>query len=689
MSYFPIDSVVTLHNLKNGYNGTRGIVRTNRSDHGRQKVNLILRDNSRKTVAIKIKPKNMKLVSLTGFNRDITEQSNVGIAKDIKRGSQSATEALASRSFQPLLFHLSFEHSGILQSSLNFLKRCNDETLDDVMSGVRNNPGGNVKSPSLWIELLVKASEVEPSCKSLIAKNIGPLVKCMSNDTERLFFKNNMHWREGIMAYVMLVLDILGESMDPASPSHDKKTAETLLEYEDLLSSIIQWGFWGKRPDIEKELDTQDLLQITDIGFTLVNYLVNYAHNKRDESELTSEGGKRMITSIGCTPIINKDYDSTCMVSLTAALVHQLARKEHFFHVAASLGRNGAKPYNRILELFIIFGGCIDKGVILEVIDFGTNHNPDLDSVELIVKLSRFIVLQEISNSNLCDKPQPSDSRAAFAIRAGMIEMCLTFLESFGEGKEVIGFLMQGVFLSIYDISLHQKTTKAIRSKRQDIEDKLASLEHNIHITSSTKCMELVGIVRSTLDIQGTYCCRCNKELSRTGVKQCNGCGIMVYCSKACQKEDWLDGGHKLSCCKSYTHESAGLFQGRLFPTARCLVSKSDRAATKVKDLEKSMTTIQLKLFLDHSDTILTQAMTLGIPLYDCVVRFDLRECPPTVTTKSYTEWFDTQESMKGFEESRSKENIMCVYKSNVFYGEDESDLVGIQRFFPLDSFLM
>lgn len=209
--------------------------------------------------------------------------------------------------------------------------------------------------------------------------------------------------------------------------------------------------------------------------------------------------------------------------------------------------------------------------------------------------------------------------------------------------------------------------------------------------------MELVGIVRSTLDIQATYCCRCNKELRRTGVKQCNGCGIMVYCSKACQKEDWLDGGHKLSCCKSfgwlpfqsfmtYTHETAGLFQGRIFPIA---VHKSDRALAKLEDLEKNITTIQLKLFLDHSDTILTQAMGLGIPLYDCVVYFDLRECPPTVTTKSYTECFATPESMKGFEDSRSRENITCVYKSNVFYGEDESDLVGIQRFFPLESFLM
>ena len=88
---------------------------------------------------------------------------------------------------------------------------------------------------------------------------------------------------------------------------------------------------------------------------------------------------------------------------------------------------------------------------------------------------------------------------------------------------------------------------------------------------------------------------------------------------------------------------------------------------------------IQLKLFLDHSETILAQASTLDIPLWDCVVWFDLRHCPLRVETKSYTEYYETPEQ---FEESRSEDNIMCIYASSFYVGESAHELAK-QRFFP------
>ena len=80
------------------------------------------------------------------------------------------------------------------------------------------------------------------------------------------------------------------------------------------------------------------------------------------------------------------------------------------------------------------------------------------------------------------------------------------------------------------------------------------------------KCMELLDMVRSVLDLNGLYCCRCNKSLGKKDMKRCNGCNCMTYCSKACQKEDWLNG-HNITCNKPYIDEQSGQFQGRMWPS--------------------------------------------------------------------------------------------------------------------------
>ena len=178
-----------------------------------------------------------------------------------------------------------------------------------------------------------------------------------------------------------------------------------------------------------------------------------------------------------------------------------------------------------------------------------------------------------------------------------------------------------------------------------------------------------------------------NKLLGRRERKQCN---TMTYCSVACQREDWLDGGHKLACCKQYTNERAGHFQGRFWPL---IVPESERAAGMVKELEVNTAMIQLKLFLDNSETILTQAVSLGVPLSDCFVWFDLRVCPLMVEVKTQTKLITPKEE-KNFEECRSKDNITCIYWSYIFNSElgedygrfDESEKVPnlfMQRFFP------
>ena len=141
-----------------------------------------------------------------------------------------------------------------------------------------------------------------------------------------------------------------------------------------------------------------------------------------------------------------------------------------------------------------------------------------------------------------------------------------------------------------------------------------------------------------------------------------------------------MNGGHSLSCNKLYTTEHAGQYQGRI----TCM-PESERSAAKLKELEINITMVQLKLFLDHSKTILDQASSLGIPLYDCVVRFDLRLYPLTVTTVNYAEYV-VSEVRKGFEDSRSRENITCAYFSGFYHAAANGGTMQqlrMQRFFP------
>ena len=118
------------------------------------------------------------------------------------------------------------------------------------------------------------------------------------------------------------------------------------------------------------------------------------------------------------------------------------------------------------------------------------------------------------------------------------------------------------------------------------------------------------------------------------------------------------------------------------------IIDLFDLGLNYVKDCTCEETALLVQLLVNK------QAKTLDIPLYDCVVLFDLRECPSVVEVATYTEYFDTYyhhvpEVKEGFEFSRSKENITCVYLSNLciikegLFTDDEPSELWMQRLFP------
>jgi len=529
----------------------------------------------------------------------------------------------------------------------------------------------------LDIKVLSKAAELEPSCTMQIMQNIGPLVSCMCNDMTRLFFQSSKHWKEGILPFVWLIGSMISDSINSA----DNQVVNTLLQHEGLLTSIVQWIFWKEyRPDIVKVLGMKECAAITELGRNIVGMLVNDTYQIRDTIGLTVEC-KQLMWSIGTTPIVSREYDQTCMTSLNEGFIHRTkeAKSENLCHELL------------LLQVLVTDIDCVDKGIITSLVDFGLNFTSDYNSSAIVAGLSSYCLKQ-------------SDTRVAFAIRAGLIEMCLNFIERFGrddffkEGKHSFCHCLESIFTTINTVSLHQKTAKAIRSKRQDIERALARLEKKGKVERALAGMTndmnddendcswlLLNMVRSILNLNGTYCCWCNKSLTKTEAKQCYGCHRMSYCSKACQRYDWLNG-HKHTCNESYTDEKVGQFQGRLLPTInKQFIPEDERDAAKLGELEINITKIQLKLFLDNAETILSEAISLDLDLCDCVVAFDLSYCPLHVSVMKYTTYYNITGMREGFEKSRSKDNITCVYHSRVCIRELDKGYytLAMQRLFP------
>jgi len=463
--------------------------------------------------------------------------------------------------------NISLVQSGIVSTVLNFLGRCEHESFHKVLAEAKGhvlspdgvfipNMGGDLVSPVIWINVLLKAVQLEPGCTLQIAESIGPLVRCMVNDMSRLFFQSDKHWREGIATFSGLVSGIISKSIKGTDET--KKVVDTLLNHEGLLSSIIQWGFYDDehRPDIVEEVGIEICTQIVSSG---TNSVANIVDRIKDGKRSLTAEGRGLLKAIGSTPIVNQDYDPTCMVSYVEGLI-RIVKKEGWERVDLNV-------WSFLISNLMAETDCIDKGVITEVLELGTNFTNDTSSAELITRLASRTICIEISE----DTVQSNDARTAFAIRAGLLEMCLGFIERFYSHSSVnvdegLFYFIGRVLTIVHDLSLHQKTAKAITSKKIIIEEKLVCLEQNTDITSYTECKDLLGMVKSILSLGGgSYCCRCNKSLSRTEVMQCNGCNCMMYCSRACQKEDWLNG-HNVTCGKTYTADLAGQFQGRFWP---------------------------------------------------------------------------------------------------------------------------
>jgi len=557
----------------------------------------------------------------------------------IQRGNDDATKFYCSNKYK-----LTRDKTGVLLSSvLGYLQRCDNENFDEVLIDIRGRlyhssemQIGDLECPSIWVNVLYHVGMLQPSYYLQIAQSIGPLVKCMCGDMKRLFFQNNKHWFETIPLFSALVWSMISKS--------ESDVIKALLQHEGLLQSIVQWRFWEQnRPDISEELDADAYSIVYNCGRQGTTLLVAAATNLRE--------------SIGSTPVVNKDCLSKGWSdSFVSGLITEIMNSDEYDEEDVSTLRH-----------LIEGADCVDGCVIADMIYFGMKSENYYEDATLAVELVCTMLKKGTALTNV-----PNDTRVAFAIRASLINMCLELIDKFGckvRDSKALFLHIENIFKTIHGVALHKKSWKAIRHERLDIQEKLEQLDATITHDSSKK---LLDMVKSILDINGAYCCHCNKSLGRKERKQCSGCNLVTYCSEACQKQDWLNG-HNRACCKSFSVKTPGQFKGRILPET---IPDDERAAAKLQELEINNNMIQLKLFRDHSATIVAQAKLLNIPLCDCIVTFDLHHCPPLVQLGSKKDVDDDTPWTK---------NITCMFISPNYCEGDESKLVMQRWFFPID----
>lgn len=307
--------------------------------------------------------------------------------------------------------------------------------------------GGDLVSPVTWIKVLMNAVKYEPSCSLQIAESIGPLVSCMCKDTERKFFKRNKHWTDGgIYYFVWLISNV-------ESNGGNRQVIDVLLQREELLTSIVQWGFWNDehRPDLVEDLGSVLCGVVVKFGRNITRLLV---HTISDETNNVSTKDKTLLEAIGAASIVSEQYDPTCMVSFVEGLVQQMKTNE--------LDRSDLTTYIAL---------TITRGVVTETIDLGLNY-----ATEFTRAFSLALVLISIMR-------QGSDTRTAFAIRAGLIEMTLCFVDRFGEHESfadesfrgmrsslcsTIGHLLKGIHSISYIRRLRRQSGARVEVSRRN-----------------------------------------------------------------------------------------------------------------------------------------------------------------------------------------------------------------------------
>jgi hypothetical protein len=527
---------------------------------------------------------------------------------------------------------------------------------------------GNLRTPADWIEILVCFGEND-QCRLEIANGIQAVIRCLTDDTKRLFFKSNKHWHEAMPYFLHLVSNLVSNLYDEdESPA---TVCNILLQNEGFLESIVQTAFWTSyRPDLVEEYESHSFFRIQTCEFNahlairrlIYVGLEEYLNDPDEEGNLLratesfSQDGLDLIKTIAKIPVVSRVYDPECNVNYVVGLIRLLK------NVKSNVGDRWS--HFDILSLFTNNAHHVDNGIIAEVIELGSKFIANIDEASDILRISYSVLVRGAQRYVF-----PIDKRIAYAIKSGLLEMCFEFITRFecdtsvqliphGRSRDEMMDGLVCIADIIQAVAFHQNTSKAIRDRRSQIMEALNSLLTKVQSKQSIK---FVDILSSVMELNEGSCSHCNKTIEWRTALFCEGCRRVAYCGVKCQKEDWRYGSHSSDC--SLLARSADVI------LLTNIDVKSSRNILELTGLRNNIVTSQKQLFLRHKVSISSQLLT-SPDQSDYIAVFNLSNEQEPIIVHHYHDEFTCSKQRAWFEQLRSPGKVICMYTSQVLNGE-------------------
>ena len=562
-------------------------------------------------------------------------------------------------------FRLGLVDNGLIPVILGFLSQCEHEDFNEMVKKVK----GNLRTPVDWIEILAHLGNVE-QCKLEIANGIQAVVHCLCDDSKRLFFKSNKHWHDAVTTFVGLVTGWLFSSDDLASKVTASTVVNILLQNEGFLESMVHRCFWTSyRSDLVKEYESHQLsvdvkTLETDVHKVIRN-IVSIGHKRVMAQIPFPQDGLDLITTIAKTPVVNKAYDPECKVNCVVGTIRMLKLVDSV---------DQWDQFSILNSMFAYNADCVDNDVIADVIKLGRRFTANIYDSMSISKISYSMLVQKAQG-----QVYPIDKNIAFAIKSGLLEMCVEFITRFECGPSV-DFSFRDTMMEalvciadlIQNVALYQNTSKAIRDRRSHIMEALKPL---IGTVKSKQTTQFVDLLSSIMELNEGSCSRCNKPIEWRTALFCEGCRRVTYCGVKCQKKDWRHGSHSSHC--SFLACSADMMGLTMFDV------KSSRNISELKGLRNNIVTSQKKLFLRHKSSLFSQLLNYP-DQSDYIAVFVLSDKQKSIIVHYHDQW-KCSKRRKWFEDVRLPGKLICVFMSQVFNGEfDEDGNINIIHLFAI-----
>ena len=507
------------------------------------------------------------------------------------------------------------------------------------------------------------------------------LVRCLTDDTKRLFFKSNKYWHEAVTPFVSLLSDML----IPSSVDISAKVSNILLQNEGFLESIVQKCFWNShRSDLVKEHESYHqsyciktleafahvvIRNIIFIGLGMemapeAYYLLRLNLYTIKNRASFPQDGFDLVKTIAMIPVVSGAYDSGCNVYFVAGMIRMLKVVNSHYPV-------DRRDHFDTLQMCLLITDCADKDVLTDVIKLGNMFTANIDDACDILRVSHAMM---VCFDSAAKRLYPIDRRVAFAIKSGLLDMCFEFITHYfvcdmsvqviscdAQRDELMRYVVRIAQL-IQAVALHQNTSKAIRDRRCQIMEALQPLSIQVKTEQSTQFFDILS---SVIELNEGSCSRCNKPVDWRTALFCEGCRRVAYCGVKCQKKDWRYGSHSLNC--SFLASSADVLG-----LTTCDVRRS-RNIVELTGLRNNIITSQKKLFLRHEVALFSQLFTYP-DRSDYIVVFDLSTKQQPVSFVHYNVQCTCSTQRKWFEDFRSPEKVICLFMSDVLNGEIDVD---------------